>query len=362
MAAQRDTRLFFVKTFSTKGGLHDEADALVRKMIGVRGANIRDITTKIRGTRINLSSHSYTDNEGNVVPKPNLVCAVIRANDEVTARLVVTELSKLKDKCENPAQLTWTPKNKAPGAFIGRGASIIRSFNKKHNVRCWFDNKERHFVIESIERRNVLAAVADLDRQDASPSSRPPAPPSSPQNERSTNSFAALVEEEQTQHTIILDDIKTKVEPDEFPSIGAVAGAGAPRGRWGAQREETMTAITSVPVPPPKPKKAPRQYSILRGSPTHIRIPMHSLDDDTMDDGICTASLIAAADAQQTEWWDDNEDVFSDDGFSPRIRRQTSLNEDFGPWRTGEAPAGVITIPCLCPDGSLGEAALSYVE
>ena len=162
MASHCDTRLFFLKTFDVPGE-HNAAPTLVRKMIGVRGANIRAITNKIRGTRINLSAHNYMNASGEEVPALYKVCATIRAKDESTARRVVAELSVLKDKCENPARLTWTPKNKNPGAFIGKGASIIRRFNKRHDVRCWFDNEERHFVIESIEQRNVLAAVADLD-------------------------------------------------------------------------------------------------------------------------------------------------------------------------------------------------------
>jgi hypothetical protein len=338
MAARRDTRLFFLKTFDTVGGSHDDAPALVRKMIGVRGANIRVITSKVRGTRINLSAHEYTDAEGNIVPAMYKVCATIRAKDVATARRVVAELTTLKDKCENPAQLTWTPTNLAPGAFIGRGASIIRSFNKRHNVRCWFDNEARHFVIESIERRNVLAAVADLERRDALPPSPKPASVGS----RLTNSFAVLAEEDLHSHavrdechrTINLDAIdamvgvsdevkaamKTTLYRSSFPTVGtaAAAGAGAGRGKWSARREDTMAAITSVPVPPPAPKK-PTRPAGLTIKCTHVPV-MQSLDVP-----ISPPPPPGADAAVCHEWWADDEDEDEDDGFGAQIRRQISF-------------------------------------
>ena len=365
MAAHSDTRLFFLKTFDVPGD-HDAAPILMRKMIGVRGANIRAISTKIRGTRINLSAHDYTDASGEVVPALYKVCATIRAKDEATARLVVTELSVLKDKCQNPARLTWTPTHKGPGAFIGKGATIIRKFNKTYNVRCWFDNDEGHFVIESIERKNVLAAVEALDKRDVSQCSRPSSPKPTSIATRNTNSFGPLVDEVHSPRTInlnaidamegvsaeIKDIMKKALNGEQFPSIGgAAAGAGSGRGKWSSRREDTMAAITATPVPPPAPMKAARPVGLTIKRSTRVPV-MKSLDEETPP----------APTSSPMEWgeFDDEEG----DGFSPQIRRQTSFNEDsmvedVGPWHTGEAPAGVITLPCLLSNDTRGEAALT---
>jgi len=308
----------------------------------VRGANIRVITSKVRGIRINLSAHEYTDAEGNVVPAMYKVCATIRAKDIATARRVVAELTTLKDKCENPAQLTWTPTNLAPGAFIGKGAIIIRSFNKRHNVRCWFDNEARHFIIESIERRNVLAAVADLERRDA----LPPSPKPASVGARSTNSFAALAEEALHSHAVrdafqdtinldvidamvgVSDEIKAAMKAtlnrSSFPTVGtaAAAGAGAGRGRWSARREDTMAALTAVPVPPPAPKKPARPVGLTIKCPS---VPvMQSLDSP-----ISPPPPIAPTAAQpaRQEWWDESEE--EEDCFGAQLRRQTSFNAPY---------------------------------
>jgi hypothetical protein len=356
MAARRDTRLFFLKTFDTVGGSHDDAPALVRKMIGVRGANIRVITSKVRGTRINLSAHDYKDTEGNVVPAMYKVCATIRSKDEATARRVVAELTTLKGKCENPAQLTWTPTNLAPGAFIGKGAIIIRSFNKRHNVRCWFDNEARHFVIESIERRNVLAAVADLERRDV----LPPSPTPASVGARSTNSFATLADvHNDTHHTINLDSIdamvgvsdelkvamKSALDRSVFPTVGTAADAGiAARGKWSARREDTMAVITAVPVTPPAAPKKPARPVGLTIKCTHVPV-MQSLDSplsgadeplvrQVADGGEATLAppppigrSFARSDFSlvRDEWWDESEEEEEDDGFGAQIRRQTSF-------------------------------------
>ena len=422
MAARRDTRQFFLKTFDTVGDSYDAAPDLVRKMIGVRGANIRVITNKVRGTRINLSAHDYTDAEGNTVPAMYKVCATIRSKDIATARRVVAELTTLKDKCENPAQLTWTPTNLAPGAFIGKGACIIRSFNKRHNVRCWFDNEARHFVIESIERRNVLAAVADLERRDA----LPPSPKPASVGARSTNSFAALAEESLRSHalsdeshrTINLDAIdamvgvsdeikaamKAAVNGGAFPKVGtaAAAGAAAGRGKWSARREDTMAAITAVPVPPPAPKK-PARPAGLTIKCTHVPV-MQTLDspvsgaDEPLTRQVADGgepmspppppmdSPVSGADepltrqiaerqagwARARPWWENEDGEESDDGFGEDLpmRRQTSFKggaagaEGEAPriWSPGKAPAGVITIPCLRADGTRGVTALPCVD
>ena len=372
MAAQvnRDTRLFFIKTFDVSGEYREylALPRLVKKMIGVQGCNIRAITRKISGTSITLSAHGYKNASGEEIEAINKLCAVIRANDVVYARRVVDELSALKDKCENPARLTWTPKNNHPGAFIGKGAVIIRSFNKKHNVHCWYDNEACYFVIESIERKNVLAALADLDRLDVRQSRRPSQPPPSLESVAGTNSFAALADDdaEERMRMISLDEVKSTPESESFPSIGAVTGPVTPRGKWSARREDTMATITAVPVPPPAPKKAPRPVKLTKkfSSPP----VMQSLDDD---DCVTKSKL---------EWWDDSEEEDLDD-FGPVIKRQTSFKEGTateglnqtvnsgsgaprvgGPWRIGEAPEGVITFPCLLPDGSRGVAALGMPE
>ena len=398
MAAHRDTRLFFLKTFDVPGE-HDAAPTLVRKMIGVRGANIRAITNKIRGTRINLSAHDYTDASGEVVPALFKVCATIRAKDEPTARRVVAELSALKDKCENPARLTWTPTNKAPGAFIGKGARIIRSFNKRHNVRCWFDNEERHFVIESIERQNVLAAVADLEKRDVSPRSRSSSPKAASVATRSTNSFAALAEEEErSPHTINLDAIdamegvapeikaamKKALEGEAFPKVGTAAagGAGAGRGKWSARREDTMAAITAAPVPPPASKKPVRPAGLTIKRPARVPV-MQTLDSPLSGDEEPLTRQVAVGGGYMEEsraWWDDGDES---DGFSPLLKRQTSFKggaagaEEGGsardwsirePWtitipsKRANGEPWPITIPSQRADETRGEAALPCVD
>ena len=340
------TAQYFVKTFSV--GNEYDASRLVRKMIGVNGSNICAVNQKT-GTRITLSAHRFLNVYGEELEAPGKIIAAIRAKDEGIARNAVEELLALKEACENPYILTWTPTNKHAGFFIGRNGTKIKEFNKKHNVYCRYDNEAHQFIIESIERKKTLEALNALERMDIERMDIERV-----DVRRNTNPFAILADAENIPQMINLDLVQSAPEKEEFPSIGTVPYPVTPRGKWSAQREDTMSAITAVPVPPPAPKKAPRPQKLTINKPV-----MHNLDDEDL----------ATSPKKELQWWDDDEEEEEEDldGLGPVIKRQTSLQtgtetEGFGPWRRGEAPDGVITLPCLLQDGSIGEGLLRMPE
>jgi hypothetical protein len=178
--------------------------------------------------------------------------------------------------------------------------------------------------------------------------------------------------------------MKAAVNGGAFPKVGtaAAAGAGAGRGKWSARREDTMAAITSVPVPPPAPKK-PTRPAGLTIKCTHVPV-MQSLDSplsgadeplvrQVADGGEAMSPPpppMGAIGAESKPWWASDEEEEEDDGFGAQIRRQTSFKggaaapAEVEPsvWNRGEAPAGVITIPCLRADGTRGVTALPCVR
>lgn len=141
----------FTKSFPT-----DNADKLIRRLIGVGGATIRRVTQNLTGSvKIDLSKIETG------------VLATIDAPDIDVARTIVGRLTTIATS--EPVRGFYSPsstRRELVGMLIGKKRVILKSIGEKNNVKIFYKDDEGRFTIEGISRVDVDNAIRDLQSRD----------------------------------------------------------------------------------------------------------------------------------------------------------------------------------------------------
>ena len=141
----------FTKSFPT-----DNADELIRRLIGVNGATIRRVKQNLTGSvKIELRKIETG------------VLATIDAPDIDVARTIVGRLTAIATS--DPVRGFYSPsstRRELVGMLIGKKRVILKSIGEKNNVKIFYKDDEERFTIEGISRVDVDNAIRDLQSRD----------------------------------------------------------------------------------------------------------------------------------------------------------------------------------------------------
>ena len=140
----------------TKSFPSTEPTKLLRRLIGVRGATVRSVTSGTpRGTKVTFSETSTG------------VLATIEAPSIEVARTIVEKLKAIATA--EPVLMDYIPsstRRELIGMLIGKGGVILSSIGRKHNVKIFYHGEDGHFSIEGASSADVHAAHTALHTRD----------------------------------------------------------------------------------------------------------------------------------------------------------------------------------------------------
>lgn len=146
----------------TRFGPFENASHRVSFIIGRGGCNVKEIVRKYgeRGD-INIT----------IVVEKKYIVATIVAKNETQCRNTAKALRLINEqyKSKSSFERQWTPANLNPGAFIGKGGSIIKKFNRNYQVHVHHDTESGAFVIRGQTKARVDAAIQALIAKDIKP-------------------------------------------------------------------------------------------------------------------------------------------------------------------------------------------------
>jgi hypothetical protein len=141
----------YTKSFSA-----EDPTKLLRRLIGVRGATVRGVTSGTpRGTKVTFAETSTG------------VLATIEAPSIEVARTIVGKLKAIVTA--EPVLMDYIPsstRRELIGMLIGKRGVLLTSIGRKHNVKIFYHDEEGRFSIEGISRADVQAAHTALHTRD----------------------------------------------------------------------------------------------------------------------------------------------------------------------------------------------------